>query len=45
MRRLIAAAGRAFAAFIAFIVRVFTALRLMRKLNYSRRLAWLKAAR
>jgi len=28
-----------------FIVRAVTALRYMRKLNYSRRLAWAKAAR
>ena len=28
-----------------FIVRIITALRYMRSLNYSRRLAWAKAAR
>ena len=30
---------------IALVVRVITTLRYMRRLNYSRRLAWAKAAR
>ena len=41
MRRLIDLA----AGIGGFVVRVVTALRYMRKLNYSRRLAWAKAAR